>query len=84
MFRDEWDRKAHDIICIIKYGGRGGSVRTPDMHKIGDILRGGPPVMFAPPAPKAAVPPLAPPQLSKKATPKDCTYSFTVPCRKGE
>lgn len=49
-FRDEHERKAHDVICIIKYGGIGGSVRTEDVRRIGDVLRGKPlaPVIHMP------------------------------------
>lgn len=42
VFRDEHERKAHDVICTIKYGGRGGSVSTNDVREVGDILRGQP------------------------------------------
>lgn len=51
-FRDEHERKAHDVICIIKYGGIGGSVRTEDVRRIGDVLRGKPlaPAIVPPPA----------------------------------
>lgn len=42
MFRDEWDRKAHDVMCIAKYGSPGGSVPTKDVHRAGDLLRGHP------------------------------------------
>ena len=42
VFRDEFDRKAHDVICLVKYGSTGGSVSTSDMKRVGDYLRGGP------------------------------------------
>lgn len=53
LCRDEFDRKAHDIICIIKYGSPGGGVRTEEVIKVGDILRGHPfkPVLVIPPPP---------------------------------
>ena len=62
VFRDDWERKAHDVICVIKYGGSGGSVRVEDVRRIGDILRGRPlaPV-FKPPLPRIAVPLVKPP-----------------------
>lgn len=41
-FRDEWEQKAHDIICIIKYGSRGGTARDEDVRRVADILRGKP------------------------------------------
>ena len=37
IFRDDWDRKAHDVMCIAKYGTPGGSVNTKDMHRAGDL-----------------------------------------------
>lgn len=40
IFRDEHERKAHDVICIVKYGSVGGSVATKDVRRVGDILRG--------------------------------------------
>lgn len=40
LFRDDWERKAHDIICIIKYGGIGGQVRDHDMREVANVLRG--------------------------------------------
>jgi len=42
MTRDDFDRKAHDIICMLRYGSTGGGVKDVEMHKIGDYLRGGP------------------------------------------
>lgn len=42
MIRDEFDRKAHDVICMLNYGSQGGTVRTEELHKIGDYLRGKP------------------------------------------
>lgn len=41
-FRDEHERKAHDIICLIKYNGVGGQVREAELRKVANILRGGP------------------------------------------
>lgn len=49
--RDEWDRKAHDILCIIKYGSPGGGIRNEEMYRVSDILRGHP---FKPAAPVLA------------------------------
>lgn len=46
VFRDDWDRKAHDVMCIAKYGAPGGSVNAKDLARAGDLLRGGP---FRPP-----------------------------------
>lgn len=40
IFRDDYERKAHDIICHIKYGSVGGLVQAKDVQHIGDILRG--------------------------------------------
>lgn len=57
IFRDEWERKAHDAICIFKYGAVGGSVATADVRRVADYLRGGsyrPPVVM-PPLPVAVV-----------------------------
>lgn len=70
IFRDDWERKAHDVICTIKYGGAGGSVRVDDVRRIGDILRGRPlapqfKVTVKPPPsvtiPKVVVPLVKPP-----------------------
>lgn len=47
-FRDDWDRKAHDIICIVRYGNTGGSVRNDEVRRVSDVLRGHP---HRPPAP---------------------------------
>ena len=61
-FRDEFERKAHDIICIVKYGSPGGSATPKEVQRIGDILRGGPyrpPVVMIPlpTRPAVVVPP---------------------------
>ena len=40
VFRDDYERKAHDILCIIKYGSIGGQARKEDIERVGDILRG--------------------------------------------
>lgn len=61
VFRDEFDRKAHDVICLVKYGSVGGSVATSDMRRVGDYLRGGPvrpAVPAVPVLPRAVVPQL--------------------------
>lgn len=61
IFRDDWDRKAHDVMCIAKYGTPGGSVNTKDMHRAGDLLRGAPfrAAVVIPPLPAPViVPPL--------------------------
>lgn len=42
IFRDEYERKAMDIICIIKYGSIGGQANAKDVERVGDILRGHP------------------------------------------
>jgi hypothetical protein len=55
--RDEWDRKAHDILCIIKYGSVGGGVRTDEMYKVSNILRGH---AFRPTVPVLVLPPPIP------------------------
>lgn len=39
---DPHERQAHDIICMIRYGSPGGSVRNDELRKIADYLRGGP------------------------------------------
>lgn len=57
IFRDDYERQAHDIICIIKYGAVGGKVATHDMRRVGDILRGH---TLDPPKPKIIVPITAP------------------------
>ena len=61
-FRDDYERQAHDIICIIKYGGRGGSVRTAELRDVADYLRGRPldvqPARVNLPSPCVVKPPL--------------------------
>lgn len=57
IFRDDYERKAHDIICIVKYGATGGIVATRDVRRVGDILRGH---TLDPPKPKITLPPLVP------------------------
>lgn len=42
IFADEWEEKAHHIICTIKYGGVGGKVDSKTLRQVGDILRGHP------------------------------------------
>lgn len=42
IMRDEFDRKAHDILCIIRYGSIGGGVEVSEMRKVSDVLRGHP------------------------------------------
>lgn len=74
VFRDDWDRKAHDIICIVKYGNPGGSVATKELHRVSDILRGRSfkqPVVV-PPLPVAAVkvPPMPAPVIVPPLPPK--------------
>ncbi len=54
-FRDEHERMAHDVICIIKFGGIGGSVRNEDLYRVADVLRGRP----FPTAPREVVPTVA-------------------------
>lgn len=58
VFRDEFDHKAHDVICLVKYGSVGGSVATSDMRRVGDYLRGGPVRPAVPVLPRAVVPAL--------------------------
>ena len=73
VFRDEWERKAHDVICVLRYGGTGGSIRTDEMRRIADILRGRPfdpprvKINLSPPAIKVSLPP--PPIKIKLPTP---------------
>lgn len=55
-FADEHERKAHDIICTIKYGGCGGTVSNQLLKQVGDILRGGPIRKLPLPLPKPAMP----------------------------
>ena len=52
MIRDEFDRQAHDILCIVRFGSQGGDIRTEELHKIGDYLRGR---KFVKPLPKIEV-----------------------------
>ena len=58
--RDEYDRKAHDIICILRYGNVGGGVHTDQMYKVSDILRGHPYQPKLPPPPIVLLPPPPP------------------------
>lgn len=58
-FRDDHERKAHDIICIVRFGGIGGSVRQEDIRRVGDILRGQP-LVTAPKLPSLVVIPRLP------------------------
>ena len=58
-FRDDHERKAHDIICIVRFGGIGGSVRQEDIRRVGDILRGQP-LVTAPKLPSLVVTPKLP------------------------
>lgn len=39
---DQHEQQAHDIICMIRYGSPGGTVRNEELRKIADYLRGGP------------------------------------------
>lgn len=39
---DHHEQQAHDIICMIRYGSPGGSVRNDEIRKVADYLRGGP------------------------------------------
>lgn len=39
---DRHEQQAHDIICMIRYGSPGGTVRNEELRKIADYLRGGP------------------------------------------
>lgn len=66
IFRDEFERKAHDVICIVKHGTPGGNARAEEVRRVADYLRGGPlsttrvppvPVVF--PKPLAVPPPPA-------------------------
>lgn len=61
--RDEWDRKAHDILCIIKYGSVGGGIRAEEMYKVSDILRGHPYRPTLPPLPVVTPPVVALPPV---------------------
>lgn len=54
IMRDEFDRKAHDILCIIRYGSIGGGVDVEEMRKVSDVLRGHPfqpTIIMMPPIP---------------------------------
>lgn len=57
IFRDDYERQAHDIICIIKYGATGGKVNTNDMRRVADIIRGR---TLDPPKPKIVAPLVVP------------------------
>lgn len=39
-FRDDAESKAHEILCVIRYGSNGGSVPAKEVQQIGDIIRG--------------------------------------------
>lgn len=41
-FADDYERKAHAVICLVKHGGIGGSVTTQQLRQVADYLRGGP------------------------------------------
>lgn len=60
IFRDDYERQAHDIICIIKYGATGGKVNTNDMRRVADIIRGR---TLDPPKPKITMPKVTLPNL---------------------
>lgn len=81
VFADRYEEQAHDVICMIRYGGIGGSVPTKLVKQVGDYLRGGPhhttvkpklpplPKMGAlPPLPAVGLPPL--PSLPLPPLPK--------------
>lgn len=57
MTLDHHEQQAHDIICMIRYGSPGGSVRNDEVRKVADYLRGGP---KRPAAPMVRVPPVIP------------------------
>lgn len=40
MFADEYERKAHDIICIVKHGSIGGQASTQEVKRVAAYLRG--------------------------------------------
>lgn len=42
IFRDEFERKAHDVISIMKHGSPGGNARAEEVRRVADYLRGGP------------------------------------------
>lgn len=81
LFRDDWERKAHDIICTIKYGRMGGNISAEDVEKVADILRGHslrPPRVTLPKTPGSNPPPMgprpAPPAITlPRATPPTMT-----------
>ena len=60
MITDHFEQQAHDIICIIRYGSTGGSVRNDELRRVASYLRGGsaprvpvvPRVPFVPAIPK--------------------------------
>lgn len=66
-FEDKFEKQAHDVICMIKFGGIGGTVKSSDIKRVGDYLRGGPLRKALPlPMPKPALPlplPLPKPKL---------------------
>lgn len=41
-FADSFEEKAHGVICLIKYGGQGGTVSKQQLRQVADYLRGGP------------------------------------------
>ena len=57
---DPHEQRAHDIICMIRYGSPGGSVRTDEVRKVADYLRGGPKRPAAPMVPRVTVPVVPP------------------------
>lgn len=57
-FADEWEEKAHGVICLIKFNGVGGSVDTRQMQRVADYLRGHSLKPKLPPLPRVALPPL--------------------------
>jgi hypothetical protein len=42
MYRDDFERLAHDIACVVMYGKIGGEVRQPLMERVAAMLRKGP------------------------------------------
>lgn len=47
-FRDDAERKAHDIICMLKYGSAGGSASLHDVRRVAEVIRGGPLALVLP------------------------------------
>ena len=76
IFRDEHERKAHDVICFIKYGSVGGQVRMEDVRRVADILRGH---RLDPPKPRVAIPTATAPKITIKVEGPKINVSIPKP-----